>query len=140
MQWEAKRTPFDVVRVLPDCLVDRLFVEAIDKDWEGYPPRHREVVRRYYNSMFKLGASGTEKCLPATFKYGCFPHNCLTEPDRLGNQSLPFPIAFCFGDADWLGTAGADEIVRNNQFFDEGLSQIFIIEGSDHNTYLENPD
>ena len=140
MQWEANRTPFDLLRLAPNCLVDRLQSNAIDKDWEGYPPRHREVVCRYYNSMFKLGASDTEKCLPATFKFGCFPHHCLTEPDRLGNPNLPFPIAFCYGDADWLGTAGADDIVRNNQFFDEGLSQIFILQGSDHCTYLENPD
>ena len=90
--------------------------------------------------MFKLGASGTEKALTATFKFGCFPHHCLTEKDRLGNRNLPFPIAFCYGDQDWLGTAGADEIVRNNQFFEEGLSQIFILKASDHVTFLENPD
>ena len=65
---------------------------------EGYPSRHQEVVQRYYNEMFKLGASGTEKALTATFKFGCYPHHCLTEKDRLGNRNLPFPIAFCYGD------------------------------------------
>ena len=75
---------------------------------DGYPARHREVVRRYINSMFKLGASGTERALTATFKFGVFPHHCLTEVDRLGNSKLPFPIAFCYGDQDWLGTDGAD--------------------------------
>lgn len=107
---------------------------------EGYPSRHREVVRRYYNSMFKLGPSGTEKALTATFKFGAFPLHPLTAEDRLGNRHLPFPIAFCYGDQDWLGTDGADEIVRGNKFFSEHISQIFIIEGSDHVTYLENPD
>ena len=81
---------------------------------EGYPPRHREVVRRYFKAMFKLGGSGTEKALPATFKFGGYVHHCLAEEDRLGNPNLPFPIAFCYGDQDWLGTEGADEIIRNN--------------------------
>lgn len=114
MNWEANRTPLDVARILPSCLLDRLQSYAINTDMEGYPPRHRDVVRRYVNSMFKLGASGTEKALTATFKFGCYPHHCLVESDRLGNSQLPFPIAFCYGDQDWLGTAGADEIVRNN--------------------------
>lgn len=30
MQWEAKRTPFDVVRKLPDCLINRLWTRAIE--------------------------------------------------------------------------------------------------------------
>ena len=81
---------------------------AIQEDLEGYPKRHMEVVRRYYNCMFKLGPSGTEKAITASFKYGCFAHHPLTEPDRLGNPNLPFPIAFVYGDQDWLGTDGAD--------------------------------
>ncbi len=113
---------------------------AIDDDMTDYPPRHRDVVRRYYNCMFKLGPSGTEKALTATFKFGCFPHHCLKNEDRLGNKRLPFPIGFCYGDSDWLGTTGADDIVRGNKFFDQGLSQIFIIDGSDHVTYMDNPD
>lgn len=90
--------------------------------------------------MFKLGSSGTEKALTATFKFGCYPHHCLTESDRLGNPNLPFPIAFCYGDQDWLGTSGADRIVQGNKFFADGISQIFILQGSDHTTFLENPD
>lgn len=46
----------------------------------------------------------------------------LTERDRLGNPNLPFPIAFCYGDQDWLGTDGADKIVQGNKFFAEGIS------------------
>ena len=66
-QWEKQNTPLDVVRVLPDCLLDALMERSINADMEGYPARHREVVRRYYNSMFKLGGSSTEKALTATF-------------------------------------------------------------------------
>ena len=90
--------------------------------------------------MLKLGPSGTEKAITATFKFGVFAHHCLTEPDRLGNPNLPFPIAFCYGDQDWLGTDGADRIIKGNKFFNEGISQLFILEGSDHLTFLENPE
>ena len=39
-----------------------------------------------------------------------------------------------------MGSDGADKIVKGNKFYEEGVSQIFQIEGSDHMTYLENPD
>ena len=90
---------------------------AVNTDMDGYPARHREVILRYMNRMFVLGASGTEKALTATFKFGVYPHHCLTEVDRLGNPNLPFPIAFCYGDQDWLGTDGADQIVQGNKFY-----------------------
>ena len=128
------------MRSLPDCLRNQIISKMVESDMDGYPPRHREVVRRYINSIFKLGASGTERALTATFKFGVFAHHCLTEVDRLGNQKLPFPIAFCYGDQDWLGTDGADQIVQSNKFYPEGLSQIFILKGSDHVTFLDNPD
>ena len=107
---------------------------------EGYPARHRDVVRRYLDLLIKLGPSGTEKAITATFKFGVFAHHCLTESDRLGNPNLPFPIAFCYGDQDWLGTDGADRIIKGNKFFNDGISQLFILEGSDHLTFLENPE
>ena len=98
MQWENKRTPLDVVRALPDWILARVGTFAINFDFEGYPARHREDVRRYYLNVLKLGSSGTEKALTATFKFGCYARHCLTEVDRLGNPNLPFPIAFCYGD------------------------------------------
>ena len=31
-------------------------------------------------------------------------------------------------------------IIKGNKFFNEGISQLFILEGSDHLTFLENPE
>ena len=39
-----------------------------------------------------------------------------------GNKEIDFPIAMVFGDQDWFGTEGADEIVRNNKHFKSGWS------------------
>ena len=102
------------MRSLSDCVQDVLLARAVEQDMEGYPARHIEAVQRYYTAVFKLGSSDTEKALTAAFKFGCYPHHCLTEVDRLGNPHLPFPIAFCYGDQDWLGTVGADKIVQGN--------------------------
>lgn len=110
-EWENNRTPLDTFRALPSCIADRLSSFAVKKDLEGYPVRHCEIVKRYYMNVLKLGTSGTERSITATFKYGCYPYHCLTEVDRLGNPNLPFPVAFCYGDHDWLGTVGADKIV-----------------------------
>ena len=38
------------------------------------------------------------------------------------NKKLDFPIAFCFGDRDFLGSDGADKIVMNNKYYKEGRS------------------
>jgi len=122
MRWERQSTPLDVIRTFPQCLQSMVQNSVITKDFEGYPARHREVVFRYYNNMFKLGQSDTERALTASFKFGCYPHHCLTEVDRLGNPRLPFPVAFVYGDQDWLGTDGADKIVQGNKFFAQGIS------------------
>jgi len=52
--------------------------------------------------------SDTEKAITAAFKYGAFAIHPTTSCDRLGNAELRFPIAFAFGDRDWIGSEGAD--------------------------------
>ena len=46
----------------------------------------------------------------------------LQAEDRLGNKDIDFPIAIAFGDRDWFGSEGADELVRNNKHFGSGRS------------------
>ena len=36
----------------------------------------------------------------------------LQAEDRLGNPAIDFPIGIVFGDNDYFGSEGADEIVR----------------------------
>ena len=112
----------DIARKLPDFILDHVQDKIIQGDYAGFPAHHREIVRSYYSAQFKLGSSGTERTITASFKFGCYAHHRLTEADRLGDPSLPFPVAFCFGDQDWLGTDGADTIVRRSKFFEAGIS------------------
>ena len=91
---------------------------------DGFPEEHTEAFMRYFFTAYLEEGIGsdTEKGLTASFNFGAYAKHPLTEPDRLGNSEIPFPIAFCYGDRDWLGSHGADLIVRGNKFFEEGLS------------------
>ena len=126
---------------IPSRLPSDVFThKTIDNDFDSYPIRHREVLCRYYAQMFKLGQRDTVKALTASFKWVCFAHHCLTEADRLGNPRLPFPVTLCYGDLDWLGTNGPDKIVLGNKLFADCTSQIFIFDGADHTTFIDDPD
>ena len=56
------------------------------------------------------------------FTYCCVSLHSLAAKDRLGNPEIDFPIGMVFGDNDFFGTEGADEIVRNNRHFESGKS------------------
>ena len=74
-----------------------------------------------------------EKIQTMPFKWtGCSPYHSLIAPDRLGNPNIDFPIGMMFGDMDFFGTEGADEIVRNNKHFESGRSQLFKLKNSTH--------
>ena len=64
----------------------------------------------------------------------------LQSEDRLGNKNIEFPIAMVFGDRDWFGTEGADDIIRNNKHFQSGRSQLFKIDNCRHYMNYDKPD
>eukprot|EP00354_Favella_ehrenbergii_P004130 CAMPEP_0170464868 /NCGR_PEP_ID=MMETSP0123-20130129/9419_1 /TAXON_ID=182087 /ORGANISM="Favella ehrenbergii, Strain Fehren 1" /LENGTH=139 /DNA_ID=CAMNT_0010730609 /DNA_START=186 /DNA_END=606 /DNA_ORIENTATION=+ len=56
-------------------------------------------------------------------------------------QDFDFPIAFINGTRDFFGSAeGSDAIVKNNKHFESGRSQIFKLQNSGHNVFLDNVD
>ena len=73
------------------------------------------------------------------FKYDSYCIHPLQSKDRLGNPAVDFPIAIGFGDRDYLGTEGADELVRNNKHFKTGRSQLFTIKDCGHPVPLDAP-
>ena len=42
--------------------------------------------------------------------------------NRLGNPSINFPIGIVFGDSDFFGSEGADEIIKGSRQFASGRS------------------
>ena len=140
-QWEQQRTPLDLARYLPDTGLYYAIKKVITEDLEGFPEEHIEKYTNYNHTILQYGEkSDNEKAITAAFKYGAYAIHPTTSCDRLGNPDLRFPIAFLFGDRDWIGSEGADYIIRRNRFFERGLSQIFIIPDADHLTYFNNGD
>ena len=54
--------------------------------------------------------------------YGCFAKHPMQSEDRLYNPKIDFPIGIVFGDSDWLGSEGSDEIVQKSCRFESGES------------------
>ena len=57
-----------------------------------------------------------------TMHYVAMAKHSLKSSDRLGNPEIDFPIGVIFGDFDFLGSEGAEEIVRQNKYFATGES------------------
>jgi len=62
----------------------------------------------------------------------------LCSPDLLLNIDS-FPIGCSFGDRDFLGSEGADWVVKSNAFFKTGESQLFRVPNTEHNMMQGNP-
>ena len=76
--------------------------------------------------------SATDAVQVQPFKYIMHAVHPLQESDRLGNPEIDFPIGMVFGDADFFGTEGADDIIRQNKHFATGKSQIFKFTNCSH--------
>ena len=98
-----------------------------------------DAAGRYYALMTQRWGKQdivTQKCL----RYFCFPHNTLFTKERM-LQDFDFPIAFVNGTRDFFGSAeGSDTIVKNNKHYSSGRSQIFKLQNSGHNVFLDNVD
>jgi len=51
-----------------------------------------------------------------------------------------FPIGCSYGDRDFLGSEGADWVVKSNAFFKTGESQLFRVPNTEHNIVQGNPN
>ena len=72
-------------------------------------------------------------------KYPFLVRHPMTAADRLGNPKINFPIAHAFGDTDFFGSEGADDVVRQNKYFASGRSQLFKVENCSHFMITDQP-
>lgn len=80
------------------------------------------------------------RLLTVTNEYPAFGKHSMASLDRLGNPDIDFPIGIVFGDADFLGSEGSEEIVRSSKFFASGESQLFKLQDCGHNMHFGNPE
>jgi pimeloyl-ACP methyl ester carboxylesterase len=66
-----------------------------------------------------------------------FAYHSVISQDRLG--SVQIPISFYFGDKDWMLRDGVEDFVKNNPYYGTH-SHYFVVPGSDHHMYWDNPE
>ena len=80
----------------------------------------------------------TEYAIFICFELGMFAKNPLELDRFLGNEELPFPISFFYGDIDWMDKKGGERVVNKNKF-GGSQSHVYVVTNSDHHMYLDNP-
>ena len=85
-----------------DPVLKELFVSHISLNFKNYGP---------------LSAM-----INGTFEYVGFAKYPMQSKDRLYNPEIDFPIGIVFGDSDFFGSEGSDEIVQNSKYFKTGES------------------
>ena len=106
-------------------------------EFEGYPAEVHSVMGDYKEVMFRrIGALETAYRVP--FQYLFEAYHALALPDRLLNCKK-FPIGIAFGDRDFMGSEGADQIVETSAFYGTGESQLFKIPNAGHLPHIQAP-
>lgn len=103
-----------------------------------HKPTTAALAGHYFACMMQR-QSQIEVVVLNTSRYFSLPYHSMLSTDRMCNPEIEFPVAFVFGDRDFFGSEGADQIVRSNRHFESGRSQLFKLENSGHNVFLDNP-
>ena len=91
-----------------------------------------------YQILLREGT--TEYALFRQFSPDLHAYKPLCGDDRLGGEhAIPFPVSIVFGDKDWMDTRGSVRIVKRNQFFHEGKSNLYILRKCGHQMAIDNP-
>ena len=123
---------------MPDDERVPLCINIAKEEFKGYPDEVHQAFGKYYGlTTSKMGA--LEPVYRNPFKYLFQAYHPFYEPGRLLNIK-DFPIAFSYGDRDYMGSDGAEIVVKSNAFFKTGQSQIFLLPNSGHSGHLHNPE
>ena len=97
-----------------------------------------QTIVDYQVHMFtRLSILEVVEVMPLKFPF--LARHPMTAPDRLGNPRINFPIAHAFGDMDFFGSEGAEDVVRQNTQFALGRSQLFRVENCTHFMITDQP-
>ena len=123
---EAKKHPYAQVDKLPTWLfmrgLKKLLVRRLTKTspeyvvnrGKGEPELNEEEQEAFINYLSNMHQrhSVLDILQVIPFKPIGLALHSLTETDRLGNPDVDFPIGIVFGDSDFFGSEGADDIIR----------------------------
>jgi pimeloyl-ACP methyl ester carboxylesterase len=85
----------------------------------------------------------TEYAIHLMFNADLHAHLPLGADDKLGSSTFPIPVSFYYGTKDWVlfVEENAGELcVNNNKRIHKNKSSYNMVEGSDHNLHMDNPE
>ena len=144
LEWEempCEERDHPLAVTMPEFFHKRLFRDEAEKMLSTLPGFSLEEVKAYsrYLTLMYDRLSIIDQSQMLTEKFPALGIYDMQGSDRLGNPDIDFPIGMCFGDSDFLGTEGAEQIVKNNKYYESGQSQIFKIRDATHRLDVEKP-
>ena len=144
--WKNKWSPFGILRNSGSLIGNSLIKKYISRRMkDSLSPEEQQDMLKYMHQIFMREGS-TEYAIFICFEIGLWALNPLESETRLGNPDIAIPISFYYGDSDWMDHRGGRRVVDKNIFKysneateDKGMSQVHIINESDHHLYLDNP-
>ena len=91
-------------------------------------------LKEYMFQIF-MRPGTTETAIFIQFDTGLHAHKPLATFESLMNNQIPFPISFMYGDRDWMCNRGATNIVKANQYYQSGQSQMYVISDAGHQMF-----
>lgn len=128
--WVRNITPLTVFRMLGP-LGHKFMMGMFSHRVSGISKEEENVILTYLEQISSLSGSG-EYGLALVVNPGSWAKNPLV--NRI--HTLKVPMAFCFGDRDWVKPDGAHEVLEKS----EGKVLIHTLKGSDHHMYWDNPE
>ena len=112
---------------------------AVQRNMYNYrPPYIVELFKLWAMHHLKKSVVPTvEYLMIHTIGFAYYP---MQSQDRLGNDKIDFPIAFVYGENDWNGSDGADELVKMNKHYKSGRSQIFTMKNCSHELAMQQTE
>lgn len=128
--WVRNITPLHIFRLMGPLghkFMQGMFGHRIN----GITVEETDMIMRYLEQISSLPGSG-EYGLAMVINPGSWAKNPLV--NRI--HDLKVPMAFCFGDRDWVIPDGAHVVKEKS----EGKVLIYTLHGSDHHMYWDNPE
>ena len=101
---------------------------ALNQKLIGFMMKNNNYTKQFksalidYRTLIQIRPSVVDTVEIMIQKYFGYARHPLQSVDRLGNPKIDFPIACVYGDRDFVGSDGADVIVKNNKHFSSGMS------------------
>lgn len=127
--WVRNITPAFIMRIMGPF--GKLFLDHMIHDRATSIGKDEENVMINYLEQINLLPGSGEYGLAYVLYPGAWAKNPLCQ--RI--HSLKIPMAFFYGDRDWVKPDGAEEMLEKSN----GMVLIYTITGSDHHLYWDNP-